>query len=522
MTFLPFLYLLFLCCLLAILAGLILYHARFFFDFLKGLPRQTLFLLAIILLIALFLRVCLIPHTFRIYYDEFDFLNLAQNITHHHVYGLTVIGDKAHALKVIPYFRPGGFPLLLSIFFVIAGDSAQAAFLANALMGSFSVALIFLCAYLLFKNPCPAFFSGLIASLYPLHLQYSGCAAADISSFFFLCLSLFVLLLFLETKKSSLAFLLAATLVYVSYIKPENAVLIPVAAALMLWKKPLPAKKLFDWSYFLLALSLPLLRQLPAIAKIETLSAKGAFWSWRYLMEYLPGNLAYLGKCQNAFLPGVLFAFLGAPLVYHSNKRIFFYLSLSFLCFLVISSGYFAGGFWGKTPLSGGDRYFLPGSLPLILLAGAGICSFIGLFKKRGRLIPTAIVSAGLVLNFLGSGERFQRRPCGQNGQTPAIIKESEFLKNSAALLDDRLYVVTNVPSFVIVGMGKRAWLINDFSVEEPSLQKAYVLKNFMWPQKEYDHFRNQLEKIYEIKILAEASFKPGLRTSVVEITKRP
>ena len=101
---------------------------------------------------ALIIRIFLIPHTHIVYFDEFDHINVAQNIRYSNRFCECSIGNNTNCVSCYLYPFPPGYHYIQGTIFRIFGDTETVAFNTNAIVGGLSIIIIFLIIYTFTKN----------------------------------------------------------------------------------------------------------------------------------------------------------------------------------------------------------------------------------------------------------------------------------------------------------------------------------------------------------------------------------
>ena len=450
------------------------------------------------------------------FYDELYFINVAQNMYYHQQYGTTLQGDKYKPEKIAFYYRPGGHPFLINLFYLLFGESEKSVFLMNPILGALSVVLIFLFTYAIFNSVSIAFWASLFVNIFPVHLKYSACASSEVSSFFFVSLALFAFILFNKFNNPSPLYLLTATTLFSSYIRPENALfLIPLIVFFIVLVKDgkLPKKQLLDLLYFIFVLVLPLLIQIVPICIKEAINAKGRFWSLRLLQGHILYNAGYLFSHRYNFISCIVFSLFGIPILYRINRVILSGFMLWFLVFFIAYSGYFMGYFSAE---GDGDRYFFLCIIPLSVFAAVAVKHLLDKCNSRYGLF----VSGLLLIIFVSNSFTVTKR-IYETIPSSTIYRECAFLKDAGKGLPDAEYVLTMIPFFVTSQWNKKALDYPEFIKSGFLYPKMLLLKGAYWKEEDFLKEEEFLKKFYDFKILAQKKFSTDSRTFIAELTKK-
>ena len=306
----------------------LLYHFKFFCRFFKKMPYQKLFLWSLFLFVISFvLREFLIPHIYHVYYDAFYYQEIAKNIYYNHSFSRILMGSHFHLNLLANSHRPGGYPFLLAFIFRVFGISENVAFLVNVIMGSFSVVFVFWIAYLFFRKIDVSIWSAVVFLFLPVHLRYSTSASSDIFALCFILAGGLLLLVYLDTRKKSLFYLVGLLIVFSSYIRPENILLYLILPGLLIheYKKGyFSANDVRDYAFFIFMFIAPLIIQIPKLVAQECSNANVYFLSFGHLVNNLLSNFEYLFDFRYHSLASTIFFLLGVVYLFTKNKKLFF------------------------------------------------------------------------------------------------------------------------------------------------------------------------------------------------------
>src|SRR3989344_5706083 len=157
-------------------------------NFFRKVPKTTWLLLLGIFVLALILRTAVAPATHRVYFDEDIYLDIGKEILLRGNGSLCNYGDsQCHEYAFMKW--PNAYPTILAISYAIFGISEAVAFNLVILLGSLSVILIFLLAYVLTENHKISFYSSLLFALIPVHIMWSATTASEPVLVFFTLLA---------------------------------------------------------------------------------------------------------------------------------------------------------------------------------------------------------------------------------------------------------------------------------------------------------------------------------------------
>lgn len=452
--------------------------------------------------IAFIFRVYTIPHLHHVYYDEFLYLNTAENIVHFNVFAPTVIGDQDLLQLEGKAIRPNGYPLLLSFFIGLHSDPENAVFLLNILLGSLSVVLIFWIVYLTFGNNLNiAFWSAVVLNFLPAHLKYSGSGSADIASLFFVLLSCCVVVFYFKKRIISLLYISLFAAIYSVYVKPENIVfllLFPVLFIFLYRNRYIKKSVLVSVICLTGLLIFPLLNGVPVILKQLEGNAHGSFLSFKHLLKNVLFNFQYLFDFRFHSLISTIFFISGGIVLSCKERKKGLFLLGWFILFYVISCSYFHGMF-SLLHTSDGDRHFFPLAIPFVVLAGYGISIF--LKKRSHRLFWAVFVLFALIVNSAFASRRIISYTAGRN-----VFAEYQYLKESSKNIPDDMFIVTYAPYAVNAVMGKKVVDAGVFVHLKKYPRQIVLFRGFFWSENKEESisFEKILADEYDFKTISE------------------
>ncbi len=372
--------------------------------------------LAALVLGALALRLAL-PSAHRVYYDEFEHMDIARRLAASGAFAQTLAGGLEGWDALARPTWPGGHHVALAAAYALAGAGEATAFAWSALLSALSALFVFWAALEAFDDEAGALAAAFVWSAAPLGLTWARAADLTSSSTFWIAATLAALhAREREPGRAPDAFA-AATLAYAVQVRPENVLLAGYAAllrapAVVLWPAlaGFAAPALIAWSNRADAL--------PGYSASTTAPLS-------HLSRQLLPNLRWLASTPS-FLPLLRPAALAAA----TRRRA---AALAFLAagFLLLYAGFFRGRFDAGSE----DRYALSALLPLAVAAGGAL---------GPAAAPAALLAAGLAA-------------AGPAAPDPAHAASLRFLKESAALLPARAYVAAFNPPFVREAAGRPA-----------------------------------------------------------------
>jgi hypothetical protein len=191
----------------------------------EKINRKTCLILLVIFIIGFILRNDSYFYGFG--YDGIFYPETANNFfeTGLFVKGCA-IGDANDCKLYHQALFPAGFPYMIMLTYYLFGQNAIFGMMLSAFLGSFSIILVFLIAYYLFRKEEIGIYSAIVFTLIPLEIMINGSGAVRPVSSFFMALSVLLFLLAVDKNKIKIWSLFAITLSYTIYVRQENSVLI--------------------------------------------------------------------------------------------------------------------------------------------------------------------------------------------------------------------------------------------------------------------------------------------------------
>jgi len=175
-------------------------------------------LLILIFILALAIRLFIVPHYHQMFVDEQMHLEAARNYMLHHK--PLVCSDISGRMRCITYHKTPAWPFMLSF---IASFGSNGAFILNSVLGALSVFLVFGFSYLLFRKENVALLSALLFAFSAVSISWSSTAESNVSGLFF---ALIAITLFLMKLDNRLLFWLSYSIAFLTRI--EYLLLLPV------------------------------------------------------------------------------------------------------------------------------------------------------------------------------------------------------------------------------------------------------------------------------------------------------
>lgn len=516
-------YIVFLYGFLSIIVSLFLYNLKNFYVFFQKFPKNKILLFSFfIFIVALVLREYIIPHMHHVYYDEFDYINIAKNIYHHNIFGSTLSGDIFNPDVVRTPIRPGGYPFLLNFAFRIFGDSQEVIFQTNIFFGALSVVLVFWIAYFLFEgNFSVGLWSALVFNFLPIHLKYSGSGISEISALFFILLAVWITIVYFKTRKQSLLYLLNFVIIFSAYIKPENAILYLFVIVLVIleYRKGYISKDTFLTVTINSGLLLvPLISQIPYMIRLEQTNSKDSFVSINNFFNNIIPNLQYLLDFRFHSAIGTIFFLIGSLVVFIKKIKSGFLLVFCFWVFYFINTSYFIGRF-SLLYSTDSDRHFFISAIPFSVLAGYGIYSALSNMRQRIlSLIFTFLILGAIIINSYFATKNITNFTFGRQ-----TYKEYLFLQKFKDQLPKDRYVLCYKPEFIIHVTNNKVMTFNIFQNLEIPPRSIILFKGFWWFNRadESSQYEEALEKLYNFRLIGEEEVSHDKKYALYLLTKK-
>jgi 4-amino-4-deoxy-L-arabinose transferase-like glycosyltransferase len=285
--------------------------------------------------------------------------------------------------------QPIGYPLLLSIVFLISGVSYASLITFNLLLSSLTLTIVFLISYIITKDEMSSIFSMLFLALFPMSIIFSQYGATEITSVFFVTLSVLFLVISLESRSTKMFLLVFVSLALSCYMRLENIFIFTslfIICYVILIKNKRELKKLLVPIMVFALLSIPIYflisRGEETFGKYPEQFPPDFDWDFyreTFSIKYLPENLIFtIDKFLNSSLyPAMLYFFVIISLVFIRR-----FTKLAVPVLWVVLSLLFFGRFWALKFVNP-DLYLINIHPALSILYGIGIISVFHLLSKR-------------------------------------------------------------------------------------------------------------------------------------------
>ena len=367
--------------------------------------RNTWILLGFILLAGLYLRTVVVPHTHRIFFDEDLYVGIGNSIASEGKAIMCNRGYPDRCVEGILNKEPNGYPVLVGVLYFIFGRGEWIVYAMEAALGTLSIALVFLAAYLLFESERTALYSAFVFALIPSHIVWSGSLGAEVVATFFALAAVLYALLYLKTGNNRLLLATAFVTAYATQIRPESGLIIPIVCLLVALNDKRILKKAATYGFWipwiaLILLIIPHMIHLAHANRTYNWGASEGKISVKYLDRNLSVNTSFLVDGVNHPTAFTVFAVLG--LVYMLAYRwrallpLFAWFAIFFGLYAVFYSGSFdSGGI--------GHRFALIVSAPLAFFAGYGMHAVTEIGGRAGGRKLAAVAALAIILASLYS-----------------------------------------------------------------------------------------------------------------------
>ena len=426
-----------------------------------SVSRKSWLILFAIFLLALLLRVFMSGFQHLVLWDEFLHLNTAESLITTHRLGVCIFGAPSQPCELLIHSQyPGGYPVLLALMFSVFGISEAGALVFSVCLSALSAVLIFLLAYVMFRSERIALSSALLLSLVPVLIIFSSTTTPNATSLFFILLSMFFSVVFMRKRSFSLLALSCASLVFTSYIRHENTILLFSAIPLALLYYSGRYEELFDVRKGLFFLLLALLMS-PLLVVLQVNLSSPYWWSPDLVglvgksapdivqqiiartISFVPKHASFwFGASYHPLLFSVLFlagCAFGLAKHRHQTLLLLSWFSLFFF-FLIV--------FW--PPFSYTDvRHAVIAYVPFVLLCSLGVE---WLLEVSGRKRPVLASAALAVFIFILLATFFLTMKNLPLISHPVNLATARAM-HSGSSLDESCYVISYAPYAVISSM---------------------------------------------------------------------
>jgi len=416
--------------------------------FLKSLvstiPKRVVYLLFAITIAGTLITSFVAPQTHRIYYDEDIYENIGQNLANLQKAQLCNDGGTTYDVYTChegEYNKePYAYPYLLSIVYRLFGVSETLSFIFNNLLLGLTIIIVFLLAFLLFKNYLIGIFSALIYALIPQNLIWFNTTAAEPSASLFSAIFIFSVIIFLKDKSNRSLFLVAVLASFVIQFRPESILILPIALLGIIIFTPAELKRtrIYTAGLFFLALSFAYVIHLFVTSGSNWGTTGPTFSIDYFLNNFTVNSLFYLENLKFPIFFTLLFLISFFSKSFFREKIL---LAIWFLFFWGIFLFFYAGSY-----SYGADvRYSLVSYIPLAILAGLGVYQLQSFIKDFPTLkfYISSIIAIVIVLSFL----KFLPQVRAETQEAWGARADHYYAQQFAALLPENSVVLTHNPN---------------------------------------------------------------------------
>jgi hypothetical protein len=400
-----------------------------------SIKKSTWILLLIIFLFGTSLRL-ITPHHHMMFVDEYYNMEAAKNILLNGRAELCEYPDYEQ-IRCGPHLKLTGPPLMFSLSFLLFGINSYHAIYLCTVLGSISIILMFLLAYLLFNREDVALYSSLLLATYPAYIMWSGSASTNVPGIFFFLLTLFSFFLFFRTGKDRLYLLAVLTLAFALQTRLEFMLLLLLVPMMhLLFDRDLK-KRIKNWRFwkiwtvfilFFISFLVQAANYVPMTANIianayPTIS----IFTWIYITSLLS---------DAAFLVLILLSALAIVSSRERDERKpALFLLLLFLMFFVLS-----------IPLMS-PKLLLAACTGLFILSACGASRFVNVLKRiSGKPIACTLVTLLLLSLFFPYVYPYYRNPLTEDYYNDAKILETLLLGKIEEDVPANCYVIARHP----------------------------------------------------------------------------
>ncbi|MEZ5397871.1 MAG: glycosyltransferase family 39 protein [Bryobacterales bacterium] len=432
----------------------------------QGLGTQGWQWLAIIVGIALLIRLTLVPATERVFYDEHTYLQIARGIAEEGraraaSYALVQPQGYETIVGSYPHWSTG-WPTLVAGALYGTGYARWTGQLVNLILSLTAVVLVALMASMLFPGTFVGPMSAAAYASFPANQLWSRTSASEIFAACAATLAVIAALRFAQNPSRRLGFMLAASLAMAVQIRNEAIFLVPVCAMFIAFQGGWESLKKACWPA--VALMLVLIPQgihLGTISRGYEPHVEGAGFGVRYFLSNFSSVVDYLTH-EPVFLTCLILAVLGAPKVQASKLAIPFW--IWWFCALGIPMFHFGGSF----AFPGGERFVLASLPPLAISSGVGLYALHVTLESH---IPSMVVSSLWVGLILGGMVWVAPYVIASDQETGIPRADTVFLQKAIGSVPEEGIIVTADPP-VVIAEGRSAVFIVGEACDSMGLSK--------------------------------------------------
>ncbi|MBT8381591.1 MAG: hypothetical protein HKP17_08300 [Ignavibacteriaceae bacterium] len=448
-----------------IIIGFILV-SKFIKNLILTIPRKIIYILLGITISGVLITSFVAPQTHRIYYDEDIYQNIGQNLASLQKAQLCIDGSTVYGVydcqNGIYNKQPYGYPYLLSIVYRLFGVSETASFIFNNFLLGFSIFIVFLITFLLFKNYKIGIFAALMYTLIPQNLLWFSTTAAEPSTALFGAIFILSLIIYLKEKSNRSLFLAIVTASFAIQFRQESILLIFVALLSIIIYKPSEFKsmRIYNAGLLLLALSFGFI--------IHLFVTSGDSWGTtaaKFSLDYFSHNFTVnsLFYVDNIKFPILFTLFFLSSFFAKSFLKEKILLAVWFFCFWGVFLFFYAGSYEYGADV----RYSLVSYFPLVILGGLGVYQLQAFLKNNLSLKSylNPIVGIMITISFL----KFLPQVRAETQEGWGARADHLYAKEFATLLPENSIVLTHNPNMF------HLWGKNAAQISLATTEKSYV-----------------------------------------------
>ena len=287
---------------------------------------------------------------------------------------------------------PPGYHFLLSLVFNLFGTSERAAFNLSLIFGLISIFSLFASVLTATKNQETSLWCAALLTFTPVFLKFSSTYSLEICSLALTLVTLWVLVTHCHAESWRTFLALCLTFIFLSYIRPENLIIIGLTFGLLLApelvrRRPAYALIMIPGLFLLIPLALQMYYAFAYVKSpgwsIEPMSHLS------YLQaQLLPNFLFFTSRLHPLSMTILTIAGLAALLKDRTIHLRYYILAFSLILIAVsmlLYSSYHVGNFMSRMD---SERYTLDIYLAICILGGIGAEWALGMAKNAGASIP--------------------------------------------------------------------------------------------------------------------------------------
>ena len=410
----------------------------------KSIRKFTWGVIILITVIAFYYRGFVAPMTHRLYFDEDIYLNIAQNIADDGMAELCNRGIPGRCTEGVLNKQPNALPVILSLLFRISGTDERIASLFMIGMSSLSVFLLFLSAYLFFRNEIIALFSALLLALNPISILWAPTITGESVFVFFSIITLMGLGAYQEQRNTPTLIFFLSALAFSVQTRPEAA-LLAVPFLIFLLTEKVKKMHIYCAIIFLVLIS-PYVFQINHFKNESWGAPEGNKFGTKYILNNLNVNGSFF-FANNRF--PVLFTIMALFGIGYSIYKTEYLRLASMILWFTLFFGIYLMFYAGSFDYGVDVRFSQTLILPMFILGGVG-----GFFLSElaSRIIKWKSISVAIIfLLILFSFLPFTEYVSAVTQEAWDARADHDFSMNSTKSLGSNCTIFTHVPSMFLV-----------------------------------------------------------------------